>query len=159
MKRLPFICLFFVVLLLAFLITFSGCNMGSGSHIPGNTLPDVFRQSPDITLPADIAVKEISGDAVSPDSSCPATIVLENSSSASIDVTFDPGSNIWCTNEEAQNLILVYTYTLTVTAGSTETGTMPTYCLNSSLDAPDGDDSFVLGLCIRTDVSVRSSVF
>jgi hypothetical protein len=107
-------------------------------------------------------VREISGDAVSPDSSFPATIVLENSSSSSIDVTLDPGSNIWCTNEEAQNLIIVYSYTITVPAGSTETGTMPTYCLNSSLDAPDGDDSFVLGTvytdgCIGEIITILSS--
>ncbi len=161
MKRLPYMCLFLMLLLLVLLFSFSGCNTDLGSFLPGSNLPAGFRQSTSIILPDGITAEEITGDSSSMDSAFPATIVLENSTGAAVDVTFSAGSNFWCTNDAAQNLIIVYDYTITVPAGSNQSGTLPSYCLNSLLAAPDEQDGYVLGTvytdgCIGQIISILS---
>lgn len=151
-----------VFLILGIFLVFAGCDTGIGSYTPGDNLPDALLQSPVIDLPGGITVEEISGDSTSMDSAFPATIVLANSTAAPVDVTFSAGSNFWCTNDAAQNLIIVYDYTLTVPAGGTRSGTLPTYCLNSALDAPGEQDGYILGTvytggCMGTIISILST--
>lgn len=134
----------------------------TGEYTPGDTLPDAVTNGTEVTVPAGITVDDINGDAYCLDGEFPITIVLTNTSSQTVTVTFPAGSTYWVENGDTQNLIIVYDVSIEVTAGDTVTYCLPTFCLNSSLSAPGGSDQYVLGTvytggCIGTIIDIIAS--
>ncbi len=143
------VCSYAVSLLFVFLVLFS-CDVdrssgGIGGYAPGDTLPNDITKGTAITLPDGIVVESMTGDGTCYDGEFPMTISLSNNSSQQINVTLSAGSNFWCTNASAQNLIIVQNVTVTIPAGVNVKKCLPSYCLNSGLGAPSESDQYVLG--------------
>lgn len=147
MKKYKNVLLLSLLFLLTIpILTFTGCDLDDLFYIPGSTLPPKITDATPMTLPDNVTVTSISGSSENEEiSSYPITIKLSNSASRSVTVKFSAGSNFWCENDSAQNLIIVYDVSIKISAGETITEDLPTYCLNSGLDAPDEEDSFVVG--------------
>ena len=106
-------------------------------------------------LPSELTIELISGDS----DQCFVTgavfsIVLHirNTSGNSVTYSFPAGIQFVPNSGDAQTMMLLQIYTITVAPGTTESICLPVYCLDAELDAPDAEYSYSLGSIVTSSV-------
>jgi hypothetical protein len=106
-------------------------------------------------LPPELTIELISGD----DSQCFVTeatfsIVLHirNTSGDSITYSLPAGIQFIPNSGDAQTMMLLQIYTITVEPGTTENICLPVYCLDAELAPPDAEYSYSLGRVVTSSV-------
>jgi hypothetical protein len=96
------------------------------------------------SLPAGIAIDNCYGyDDYVPKSNLPLFMVVSNSTTTDVTVTFPAGLVFDPSNAEYQYMMLLQDFTFTAKVGVTDSILVPTYCCNEELGEPD-DESFYL---------------
>ncbi len=122
-----------------------GNDISGSTYVPGSTLPSSIKNSTSLSLPVGVSASKINGGAISLISTYPLSIDLTNNTLTTYIYTFKAGSNFWADTGATQNLIIVWDIAAIITPGNNSTIILPTFCLNSSLHAPDTVDNFILG--------------
>ncbi len=111
-------------------------------------------------LPPGLSIDEISGD------QCFATggvftivLYITNTSGNSITYSLPAGIQFIPNSGEAQTMMLLQIYTITIEPGATEVICLPVYCLDAELAAPDAEYSYSLGsivtrTCLREIINL-----
>jgi len=104
-------------------------------------------------IPPGLSIDSISGD----NEQCFVTgaifsIVLQisNTSGNSITYSLPAGIQFIPNSTDAQTMMLLQIYTITIEPGATETICLPVYCLDAELDAPGAEYSFSLGSIVTS---------
>jgi len=94
------------------------------------------------SLPAGITIDACYGhDDYIPESELPLYMVVSNSNSGDVQVTFPAGLVFDPSSVEYQYMMLLQDFTFTAKVGVTDSILVPTYCCNEDLSEPD-DESF-----------------
>ena len=135
------VCLVLICVCIGFSISMiSGCRSSNNGELTG---PESNGEIPD-----ELTIDYISGDSgqcfVS-EATFSIVLQIRNTSGNSITYSLPAGIQFIPNSADAQTMMLLQIYTITIEPGATQTICLPVYCLNADLDAPSADYTFSLG--------------
>jgi hypothetical protein len=133
-----------LVLTAAFVVlTGSACKKSAPDRVwERGAFEPVAANQQTYSLPAGITIDSCYGyDDYIPESNLPLYMVVGNSKTTDVTVTFPAGLVFDASNAEYQYMMLLKDFTFTAKVGVTDSVLVPTYCCNEELTEPD-DESF-----------------